>query len=114
MLAEIARLIFPCLYLPWGPSKLAWMEDPAALLARFDDLSIWRQGDQRAPHKPLLVLYALGRWQRGKAEVTFAEAEPGLTALLREFGPPRKSAHPEQPFWRLQRDGVWNVTAPSG
>src|SRR6266545_771197 len=84
------------------------------ILTRFDDLNTWRQGDQRAPHKPLLVLYALGRWQQGKAEVTFAEAEPGLTALLREFGPPRKSDHPEQPFWRLQRDGVWNVTAPSG
>src|SRR4051812_26164703 len=82
-----------------------------AILTRFDDLNIWRQGDQRSPHKPLLVLYALGRWQQGKAEVMFAEAEPDLTALLREFGPPRKSNHPEQPFWRLQRDGVWTVTA---
>src|SRR5437763_14533262 len=84
-----------------------------AILARFDGLNTWRQGDQRAPHKPLLVLYALGRWQQGKAEVTFKEAEPDLTALLREFGPPRKSDHPEQPFWRLQRDGVWTVNAPA-
>jgi putative restriction endonuclease len=76
------------------------------LLKRFDAMSVWRQGDQRAPHKPLLVLYALGRWQRGLAEVTFREAEPALTALLREFGPPRRSDHPEQPFWRLQRDGA--------
>jgi putative restriction endonuclease len=83
------------------------------VLRRFDDLNTWRQGDQRAPHKPLLVLYALGRWQQGEAEVNFAEAEPALTALLREFGPPRKSDHPEQPFWRLQRDGVWTVRAPS-
>jgi putative restriction endonuclease len=79
----------------------------------FDSINVWKQGDQRAPHKPLLALYALGRWQQGKAEVTFAEAEPDLTALLREFGPPRKSDHPEQPFWRLQRDGVWTVTAPA-
>jgi putative restriction endonuclease len=85
-----------------------------AILERFDKLSIWRKGDQRAPHKPLLVLYALGRWQQGKAEVTYKEAEPELTALLREFGPPRKSDHPEQPFWRLQRDGVWTVHAPEG
>src|SRR5262245_57903390 len=82
-----------------------------AILTRFDELNVWKQGDQRAPHKPLLVLYALGRWQQGKAEVTFKEAEPDLTALLREFGPPRKSDHSEQPFWRLQRDGVWTVTA---
>jgi predicted restriction endonuclease len=25
-----------------------------------------------------------------------------------------KSDHPEQPFWRLQRDGVWTVHAPAG
>src|SRR6478735_689938 len=84
------------------------------MLSRFDTLNVWSRGDQRAPHKPLLVLYALGRWQQGKAEVAYAEAEPELTALLREFGPPRKSDHPEQPFWRLQRDGVWTVTAPAG
>ena len=35
-------------------------------LSRFDDLSIWKQGDQRDPHNPLLVLYALGRWQSGQ------------------------------------------------
>jgi putative restriction endonuclease len=78
-----------------------------AILTRFDELNTWRQGNQRAPHKPLLVLYALGWWQQGKLEVTYAEAEPDVTTLLREFGPPRKSDHPEQPFWRLQRDGVW-------
>src|SRR4051812_22525417 len=88
--------------------------DRKEVLKRFEDLSVWKQGDQRAPHKPLLVLYALGRWQRGLTEVTFREAEPDLTALLQEFGPPRKSDHPEQPFWRLQRDGVWSVQAPSG
>jgi putative restriction endonuclease len=87
--------------------------DQHTLLSRFDALNTWKQGDQRAPHKPLLVLYALGRWQQGKQEVTFAEAEPELAALLREFGPPRRSDHPEQPFWRLQRDGVWTVQAPA-
>lgn len=73
------------------------MTDDDAIIKRFDALSVWQQGDQRAPHKPLLVLYALGRWQRGLAEVTFreAEAEPELAALLREFGPPRRSDHPE-------------------
>ena len=84
-----------------------------SILQKFDDLSIWKKGDQRAPHKPLLILYALGRWQRGLPEVTFLEAERDLTALLREFGPPRRSDHPEQPFWRLQNDGVWTVTAPA-
>jgi putative restriction endonuclease len=88
--------------------------DSEAILKRFDELGVWKQGDQRAPHKPLLVLYALGRWQRGQSEVTFREVEPDLTQLLREFGPPRRSDHPEQPFWRLQRDSVWTVHAPDG
>src|SRR5918994_7927588 len=86
--------------------------DGGAILKRFDELGIWKRDDERAPHKPLPVLYALGRWQRGQIDVTFREAEPELTALLREFGRPRKSDHPEQPFWRLQRDGVWTVQAP--
>nr|WP_083670156.1 hypothetical protein [Singulisphaera sp. GP187] len=60
------------------------------------------------------MLYALGRWQAGQKDISFRQLEPDLTALLREFGPPRKSDHPEQPFWRLQRDGVWTVHAPAG
>jgi putative restriction endonuclease len=83
------------------------------LLQRFEAINVWKQGDQRAPHKPLLILYALGRWQRGLADVTFLEAEPVLTDLLQRFGPRRKSDHPEQPFWRLQNDGVWAVLSPS-
>jgi putative restriction endonuclease len=31
---------------------------------------------------------------------------------LREFGPPRKVIHPEYPFWRLERDGLWDVRWP--
>jgi putative restriction endonuclease len=84
-----------------------------SVLTQIDALNVWKQGDQRAPHKPLLILYALGRWQQGKFEIAFCEAEPDLTALLREFGPPRRSDDPEEPFWRLQRDGIWVVRAPT-
>lgn len=84
-----------------------------AILARFNDIAVWKQGEQRAPHKPLLILYALGRWQRGFPEAPFLEAEPALIELLQRFGPRRKSDHPEQPFWRLQNDGVWTVHAPA-
>jgi predicted restriction endonuclease len=45
-------------------------------------------------------------------KVTYDEAEPNLTALISQFGPPRKSDHPKLPFWRLQRDGAWTVAAP--
>ena len=83
-----------------------------AVLHLFDKLNIWIRGDQRAPHKPLLVLYALGRWSRGeKYDVPFKQVDADLTELLREFGPSRQSYHPEYPFWRLQNDGVWVVHA---
>jgi putative restriction endonuclease len=80
------------------------------ILQRFDDITTWKQGDQRAPHKPLLVLYALGRWQRGDTgDLPFDHVAPYVAALLKEFGPPRRSYHPEYPFWWLQSDGVWTV-----
>jgi putative restriction endonuclease len=79
---------------------------------RFGRLNVWGLGDQRAPHKPLPVLYALGRWNRGdKADVPFGQVDADLTGLLKEFGPPRRSYHPEYPFCRLQSDGVWVVHA---
>jgi putative restriction endonuclease len=82
------------------------------VLEAFDRLAVWRRGDQRAPHKPLLVLYALGRLARGDTDaVPFREVDGDLTGLLREFGPSRQSYHPEYPFWRLQNDGVWQVQA---
>ena len=83
-----------------------------AILDQFASLNVWKQGDQRAPHKPLLVLYALGRWCRGEqGAIAFRDAEGNLTELLKRFGPPRQSYHPEYPFWRLQNDGVWQMTA---
>jgi putative restriction endonuclease len=84
----------------------------APILDRFTQLNVWSRGDQRAPHKPLLVLYALGRWARGEtADIPFQQVDADLTRLLKEFGPPRQSYHAEYPFWRLQNDGVWVVHA---
>ncbi len=81
-----------------------------ALLQQFRDLNVWRRGDERAPHKPLLVLYALSRLQAGADRlIPFDELERPLESLLEEFGPPRKSQHPELPFYHLQTDGVWEI-----
>jgi putative restriction endonuclease len=88
------------------------MKGGESLLRQFDALNVWSRGDQRAPHKPLLVLYALGRWSRGDTDdIPFRDVDRDLTALLKEFGPSRQSHHPEYPFWRLQNDGVWAVHA---
>ena len=80
------------------------------LLKQFAELNVWKRGEVRAPHKPLLVLYALGQIQAGAARlIPFDQIEGPLTRLLEGFGPPRRSAHPELPFYHLQTDGVWEI-----
>ena len=76
-----------------------------------NNISVWKKGGQRAPHKPLLILYALSQCiQRKNRLIKFSEIDSKLGQLLRDFGPLRKSYHPEYPFWRLQNDGIWEVT----
>lgn len=80
------------------------------VLDRLAAINIWSKGSERAPNKPLLLLMALARCSRGEPrEMTYKEADTKLRALLLEFGPARKSVHPEYPFWRLQNDGIWVV-----
>ena len=84
--------------------------DRMDFLGRIRKLNVWRAGGERAPHKPLLLLLALGRLQRGKGRLApFEEIEGPLTQLLRRFGPPRKAQHPINPFQRLCNDGLWEV-----
>jgi putative restriction endonuclease len=62
------------------------------------------------PHKPLLILYALGQLLcEGKNHIRFAEFCEPFTHLLEEFGPPRKSYHPEYPFWHLRTEEIWKI-----
>ena len=35
-----------------------------------------------------------------------------LVELLDRFGPRRKSAHTEYPFWRMRKDGIWEIDRP--
>jgi putative restriction endonuclease len=81
------------------------------ILELLGGINIWKKGGQRAPHKPLLLLMTLARVQRGESRLaTFEVIEPALKRLLQDFGPQRKSFHPEFPFWRLQNDGdFWVV-----
>ena len=82
----------------------------AEFLDRFANLNIWRRDDERAPHKPLLLLYALARLQRREERlVSFKELDEHVRRLLMEYGPPRKSYHPEYPFWHLRSDGLWEI-----
>jgi len=84
---------------------------PEQLKQHIRQIVIWRRGTQRAHHKPLLLMYALGRLvNEGKRLLSFADVDRDLRTLLLEFGPERKTCHPEYPFWRLQNDGIWELT----
>ena len=84
--------------------------DESALFKRFQAITTWKRAGERAPHKPLLILIALARIQRREPRlIAFEEIESLLRRLLVDFGPPRKSYHPEYPFWRLQNDGLWDI-----
>ena len=85
--------------------------DREEIIQNFESLRYWRRAGERAPHKPLLVLYAIGRLLRDEVQlIPYAEVDENLRKLLREFGPRRARDKPQEPFWRLQRDSVWKVT----
>lgn len=86
---------------------------PDELRARVAALSVWKQDGERAPHKPLLLLLALGRFASGHRDLPFSFVEPALADLLRAFGPPRRP-QPELPFWWLQSDGLWELSGTNG
>lgn len=75
------------------------------------DITIWRKGDQRAPHKPLLLLYVLANYQKGHARLFDygTEIRDQLHSLLERFGPQRAQYRPDMPFWRLKGDGFWEL-----
>lgn len=88
--------------------------NPEQLKDIIGNLNIWKKGDQRAPHKPLLILYALARLKNGhRGLIPYEEVKEPLKQLLVDFGPSRKSYHPEEPFVRLYRDGIWKLNKES-
>lgn len=89
------------------------LSDPQ-LLEKFDRIRVWQRGDQRAVHKPLLVLLALGRlWRGEQAAVEFAAIEDDLKKLLDQFGPTSAAASRHYPFWHLKTDGLWTLDGPA-
>ena len=79
-------------------------------LGRIAEIKQWSQAGVRAPHKPLLILYAIGRLvNHGTSQVTFAEAERPLNDLLTGYGSPGTGTSPQYPFRRLENDHLWRV-----
>ena len=87
------------------------------VLAAFDRIRVWQQGDRRAVHKPLLVLPALGRLLRGKSPlVKFAGIEDKLGKLLAHHGagliqPQGRECLPHREFLAWHRAEVFKEPA---
>ena len=74
---------------------------------------------QRAPHKPLLLLWLFARLQQvGSSAVSYLEAEGPVSDLINEFGPPVRSGsaaaqRAAMPFVHLERQ-LWSLTSADG
>ncbi|MEV7792910.1 phosphorothioated DNA-binding restriction endonuclease [Streptomyces sp. NPDC087512] len=83
-------------------------------LERIARLRQWSQRGTRAPHKPLLLLYALGRYREDPdGGLRYTAVERDLQRLLAEYGPPHRTT-PAYPFHHLVGDGVWEVRTDRG
>ena len=85
-----------------------WTEE--RIIAQFQAIQVWRQGDKIAPHKPLLLIYALAQCKQGAPRlIPYSQIDYDLTQMLIQFNQVSQSQHPEYPFWRLQNDGLWEI-----
>ena len=75
---------------------------------RVATLATWSQGTTRAPHKPLLLLYAFARFADGVERIPYNEVEGPLLRLLEDFGPYRKKYHAFS-FQRLATSALWEA-----
>ena len=87
------------------------MSDLDIILQKLSCIRIWQQSGRSAPHKPLLLLYALGQFAQGHRSFPYSKVDSELRYLLMQFGPQLEYYRTEYPFWRLQNDGLWIVTA---
>jgi putative restriction endonuclease len=83
----------------------------AQALQRLASLRQHERNGRRSPHKPLLLLLALGRLaSSGSSATPWSVAEKELAALIAEFGPPSRTQPAQSaayPFTHLRSDKVW-------
>ena len=77
---------------------------------RLAQLNTHKRGGRRAPHKPLLLLFALGRVLRDRDRlVGYAEVDRRVGDLMRRFGSPGGGVRPQYPFRWLRTDKLWEI-----
>ncbi|MDT0317934.1 phosphorothioated DNA-binding restriction endonuclease [Streptomyces millisiae] len=74
---------------------------------------------RRAPHKPLFLLWLVGRFvARGSTAVSYAEAEEPVSRMINDFGPAvsdrgRARRRAAMPFVHLERE-LWDLRDATG
>ena len=69
--------------------------------------------NRRAPHKPLLLIWAISRCLSGASRLTpFTLVNAELEGLMERFGPHSGKRNIHIPFWRLRTDGIWELDRP--
>ncbi len=93
------------------------MKSAIEVLDAFENIRRAQRSGVYAPHKPLLILLALARVQRGEPRmVEFAAIDELLKTLLTEFGPGSAASSRHYPFWHLATDGqgaLWSLGGPA-
>ena len=83
---------------------------PDEFLSRIAGLNTHKHRGRRAPHKPLLLLFALGRVLREDYRlVPYADVHRRVGELMRSFGSPGSAVRPQYPFRWLLSDGLWEI-----
>lgn len=85
-------------------------------MERLATVRIHRAHGSRAPHKPLMLLLALGRVHLGPDQrlIPYTTAEARFGELWDDFGRPVGRPNAHYPFWRLRKDnGLWEIPEES-
>lgn len=92
------------------------MKTTLEVLDAFEKIRRAQRAGVYAPHKPLLILLALARVQRGAPRmVEFTEVDAPFKELLAAFGPSSAAKSRHYPFWHLATDGhgaLWELNGP--
>jgi putative restriction endonuclease len=82
-----------------------------AVVERLIQLRQHQHDGKRSPHKPLLVLLALGQLaSTGTSALRWSQVEGRLARLLEDYGPPSRTSAAQgaaYPFTRMRTDGIW-------
>lgn len=81
-------------------------------LGRLTSVRRYQKLDREAPHKPLVLLYALSAVAAGRREIRYSETREALAPIVLRFWN-STSARIEQPFVRLSTEGFWKLSVPA-